>query len=86
MHDQAYISPPDRCGNGAFQERRENHIRSKEVRCLVGDPIMYIDLDRELVAVAHEVDIEALRQAVECMHQQQDAHQTSAGDGLRRYL
>ena len=53
---------------------------------LARDPIVNVELDRQLVAVAGELDVQPLRQAVERVHQQQDAHQPAACTAPRRYL
>ena len=61
MHDETETPPPNRCRDCALQEWRENHIRCEQIQRFAGDSIVYIKLDRELVAVAGQLDIEALR-------------------------
>ena len=86
MHDQAELALPDRARNGALQERRQNKVRPEQLDGLAGHAIMDVELDRELVTIALELDVQALRQAVERVHQQQDAHQPAARIVPRRYL
>jgi hypothetical protein len=86
MHDQAKRALQHRARNGALQERRQDEVRPEQFDGLAGDAFMDVELDRELVTIKLEFDVQPLRQAVERVHQQQDAHQPAARSVPRRYL
>ena len=86
MHDEAKIPLPYRWRNRALQIRREDYVGSEQLRRFTGHAVVNVEFDRQLVAIAAECDKEALGQAVEGMHEQQDAHQTATGSTPRRYL
>ena len=77
MHDETQVPLPDRFRDRALQERREHEIGPPQLDGLAGHAIVNVELDRELVAVLRELDVQALRQAVERVHEQQDAHQAT---------
>ncbi|WP_347339778.1 hypothetical protein [Bradyrhizobium rifense] len=61
-------------GNRLLQERRDHKIRPMQRHALARDLGMDVELDRDIVASIPELDMQPLRQAVEGMRQEQDAH------------
>ena len=86
MHDQTEAALPERRRNGAPQERRKNHIGLPQLHGLARDVLVNIEFDGQIVAILGEFHVQPLRQAVERVHQQQDAHQPATGSTPRRYL
>ncbi len=74
MDDDAAVRTPHRLGNRALQKRRDDKIGPPGRDGLLGDPIVDIELDRHRMARVDELDVEPLRETVERMRQQQDAH------------
>ena len=49
----------------ALQERRENQVRPEQSNRLACNVLMDIDLDRQLMAILLQLNVEPLRQAIE---------------------
>ena len=80
VHDEAAMPPPHRLGDRALEEGRDDELGRPERDRLLGDAVVDVELERELVAVARELRPEPLRQAVERVAEEQDAHQQIRGN------
>jgi hypothetical protein len=74
MHDEADMALPDRLGNRATQVRRDDQIGAEQRHGFLGDAVRNVELDRDFMAAFPQLGAEALRQAVEGVGQEQDAH------------
>ena len=74
MHDEATHRAPHRLGDGALQERSDDHVGRPAPHGVVRHSVVDVEFERDLVPPVCEIDPESLSQAVEGMRQQQDAH------------
>src|SRR5450631_3592526 len=79
MKDDAAMVPPNRFRDPALQERRDDQVRPPERDGFLRDAVGDVELDRNVVARHNQLRIEPLRQAVECVRQDQYAHQQILG-------
>ena len=74
VHDQARYPPPDVLGNRALEKRRDDQVGLEQVGRFAGDLVVDVEFDGQLVTAFAQLDVQALRQPVEGMRQQQDLH------------
>ena len=63
---------PHRLGDGALEERRDDEVGAIELDRLRRDRIVDVELDGYLMPAPRQLDIQALRQAVEAVGEEQD--------------
>jgi hypothetical protein len=74
VHHQAHGFAPQRLGDRALEKRRDHQVGTIEARRLDRHRVGDVELDRELVAARGELGVQALREAVEAVREQEDAH------------
>ena len=74
MDHQADMILPDRFGNCALEERGNQQVRLIQIDCLNGDIVVDIEFNRDLVPQCLQLDEQPLRETVEGMGEEQDAH------------
>jgi len=77
MDDQTQGVAPNVLGNGALEERGDDHVGPEQVDRLAGRCIVDVELDGNVVAPFAQFHVQALRQAVEGMAEQENAHRHS---------
>ena len=77
MNDQATIGAPDVFGNGALERSSQHHVRRVQRNRFARHVVVDVELDRQLVPTLGKLDIESLREAVEAMDEEQDAHRAA---------
>ncbi len=63
---------PDGFGDRALEERRDDELRPEQRDRFLGDAIVDVEFDRNVVARFAQLDEQPLREAVERMGKQQD--------------
>ena len=74
VHDQARMVAENGFGNASLQERGDHQVRAKERHGFLGGLVVDVELDGQLMPALGERHVQSLRQAVEAVGQEQDAH------------
>ena len=78
MNDQTTAGLPDIPRDRSLEKRGEDNVGIEPLDRLARHRVIYIEFDRNIVAALSKRDVQPLRQAVEAVDEEQDAHWRSA--------
>ncbi len=74
VDNDAAVVLPHRVGDAALEEGSDDELGPPKGHGFFGDVVVDVELDRDLMSVLRQLAVEALRQAVEGVREEQDAH------------